>query len=176
MLLPLLYLLLLLNSWWLDGFLSQRFLHLKWMMIKMIRSVMGKKQMTTLIHVIRSRMKVEQGKSCSKADWFKQKWNGPVSCAHTLGPVPLRRRWRGWGGGGAYSIWCDSECCFACWSTPEAILFSWSFHLFLDPGDRAPPASHTKCSVSAGMWYQWLLFFTTTRGTSTSKNQHCMPV
>ena len=24
--------------------------------------------------------------------------------------------------------------CFACWSTPEAILFSWSLHLLLDPG------------------------------------------
>ena len=40
--------------------------------------------------------------------------------------------------------------CFACWSTPEVILFS-----FLDPGYRVSPVSHTKCS---SMWYQWLYF------------------
>ena len=33
---------------------------------------------------------------------------------------------------------------FACWSTREAILFSRSFHLLLDPVYRVSPASHTK--------------------------------
>ena len=33
--------------------------------------------------------------------------------------------------------------CFACRSALEAILFSWSFHLLLDPGYRVSLASHT---------------------------------
>ena len=32
-------------------------------------------------------MKVEVEKSCRKADLFKQKWNGLVSCTQPLGPV-----------------------------------------------------------------------------------------
>ena len=48
-----------------------------------------------------------------------------------------------------------SECfrvhCFACWTSPEVILFSGSFHLLQDPGNRVwSLASHTKRSVSAG--------------------------
>ena len=37
-------------------------------------------------------MKVEVEKSCRKADLFKQKWNGLVSCAQPLGPVHSGRR------------------------------------------------------------------------------------
>ena len=49
--------------------------------------------------------------------------------------------------------------CFACWTSPEVILFSGSFHLLQDPGYRVwSLASHTKCSVSAGTWYQHLYF------------------
>ena len=88
----------------------------------------------------------------------KQKWNGPVSCSQRSysGTCPSE-----WGGGAGseslsfsllardvYGIWSDSVHCFACWSTPEVILFSRSFHLLLDP---VSPASHTKRSVSAGI-------------------------
>ena len=49
--------------------------------------------------------------------------------------------------------------CFACWTSPKMILFSGSFHLLQDPGYRVwSRASHTKCSVSASTWYQWLHF------------------
>ena len=63
--------------------------------------------------------------------------------------------------------------CFACWSTLEAILFSWSFHLLLDPGYRLSPASHRKCCF---IWYviPETLFFTGTRGIFTSKNWHVL--
>ena len=54
--------------------------------------------------------------------------------------------------------------CFACWISPEVILFSGSFHLLQDPGYRVwSLASHTKCSVSAGTWY-WRLYFLLVRG------------
>ena len=59
--------------------------------------------------------------------------------------------------------------CFVCWSPPEVILFSRSFHLLLDPGYRVAAASHTKHSVSAGTWYRY-------KGNLiTGKNRH-MPV
>ena len=49
--------------------------------------------------------------------------------------------------------------CFACWTSPEVILFSGSFHLLQHPGYRVCCLeSHTKCSVSAGTWYQRLYF------------------
>ena len=49
--------------------------------------------------------------------------------------------------------------CFACWTSPEVILFSGSFHLLQDPRYRVwSLASLTKCSVSASTWYQWLYF------------------
>ena len=49
--------------------------------------------------------------------------------------------------------------CFACWTSPEVILFSGCFHLLQDPGYRIwSLASHAKCSVSAGTWY-WQLHF-----------------
>ena len=47
--------------------------------------------------------------------------------------------------------------CFACWTSPEVILFSESFHLLQNPGYRVwSLASHTKRSVSAGTWYRRL--------------------
>ena len=50
--------------------------------------------------------------------------------------------------------------CFACWISPEVILFSGSFHLLQDPGYRVwSLASHTKRSVSAGTWYRRQFFF-----------------
>ena len=72
---------------------------------------------------------------------------------------------------------------FACWSTLEAILFSQSFHLFLDQRYRVSPANCTKLSVSAGMWYGRLYFLLiqgehlpVNSGTcwSISKNQHML--
>ena len=51
--------------------------------------------------------------------------------------------------------------CFACWTSPEMILFSGSFqfHLLQDPGYRVwSLASRTKCSVSANTWC-WRLYF-----------------
>ena len=86
-----------------------------------------------------------------------------VNSTHTLGHVHLRR-WGGGGGGGHFSmqhiwllVWLSVHG-FACWTTPKAILFSRSFHLLLDPVYRVSPASHTKCSVSAGTWYRQLYF------------------
>ena len=40
----------------------------------------------------------------------------------------------------------------------QTILFSWSFHLLLDPVYRVSPASCTKRSVSAGTWYCQVYF------------------
>ena len=49
--------------------------------------------------------------------------------------------------------------CFACWTSPEVIVFSGSFHLLQDPRYRVwSLASHTKCPVSAGTCY-WRLYF-----------------
>ena len=49
--------------------------------------------------------------------------------------------------------------CFACWTSPQVILFSGSFHLLQDPWYIVwSLASHTKRSVSAGTWY-WQLYF-----------------
>ena len=49
--------------------------------------------------------------------------------------------------------------CFACWTSPEVILFSGSFHLLQDPGYRVWfLANHTKRLVSASTWYWWLYF------------------
>ena len=62
--------------------------------------------------------------------------------------------------------------CFACWSTLEAILFSWSLHLLLDPGFRVSPAQlHKALSFS---WYMVpvTLFFSKYKGNVYSKNQH----
>ena len=57
---------------------------------------------------------------------------------------------------GSESFWVH---CFACWTSSEVILFSGSFHLLQDPGYRVRSlASHTKRSVSASSWYQWLYF------------------
>ena len=93
-----------------------------------------------------------------------------VVSTHTLGPVHLRGggggggRGVGGGGGGTSSmrhvrllVWLSVHG-FASWSAPEAILFSRSFHLLLDPVYREPPTSHTKRSVSAGTWYRRLYF------------------
>ena len=74
-----------------------------------------------------------------------------------------------WGGGGGgsllacntYGFWCDwvSMVLLAdLWSTPEAVLFSRSFHLLLDPVYRVSPVSHTKFSVSASTWCRQLYF------------------
>ena len=60
--------------------------------------------------------------------------------------------------------------CFACLSTLEAILFSWSLHLLPDPGFRVSPAQlHKALSFS---WYMVpvTLLFADTRGTFTVKN------
>ena len=47
--------------------------------------------------------------------------------------------------------------CFPCWTSPEVILFSGSFHLLQDPGYRVwSLESHTKRSVSAGTWNRQL--------------------
>ena len=114
------------------------------------------------IDAVWSRAKVE-GKivhhSCFIQTEMKRSGSYLVVNTHTLGPAHLRR---GWGGSllacNRYSFWCDSLYGFACWSTPEMILFSRSFHLLLDPVYRASPASHTKRSVSASTWHWWLYF------------------
>ena len=55
------------------------FLYLKWMMIQMIQSALGKEKndYALLRHAdaVRSRMKAEWEKSYSRADLSKQKWN-----------------------------------------------------------------------------------------------------
>ena len=73
--------------------------------------------------------------------------------------------WRGGGGSllacNTYGFWCDwaSMVLLAdLWSTPEAVLFSRSFHLLLDPVYRVSPVSHTKFSVSASTWCRQLYF------------------
>ena len=93
MLLPLISLLLL-NGWWLDGFLSH-FKHFfvwsrsRWFSWRWARN---KWLYASLRHTdaVRPWMKVEVEKSCRKADLFKQKWNGPVSYTHLTLPT---RRW-----------------------------------------------------------------------------------
>ena len=91
----------------------------------------------------------------SKADLSNQKWNCPVSCSkHSyFGTDPFE------GGGGRGRVLRVKVFSFACWSTQGAILISQSFHLLMDPGYRASPASHTKRSVSAGTWYGAFFFF-----------------
>ena len=129
------------------------------------------------IGAVIARMKPEQGKLYSSQLLYPNRigtvWYLAVS-ANALGPVHSRR-WGGGGGGGGgsvYSMWQVlhlmwlSVHYFPCWSTPEVILFSWSFHLLLDPGYRASPASHKKCSVSASTgtgnitfyWYHGNIF------------------
>ena len=73
-----------------------------------------------------------------------------------------------------YGVCCDSEHSLFCrWSTPEAILFSQSFHLCLDPWHRIFPASHKALSFFWYItWYWWLFFFTGTRSTFTGKTWH----
>ena len=97
--------------------------------------------------------------SCFIQTEMKRSGSYLVVNTHTLGPVHLRR---GWGGSllacNRNSFWCDSLYGFACWSTPEMIWSSRSFHLLLDPVYRASPASHTKRSVSASTWHWWLYF------------------
>ena len=58
------------------------------------------------------------------------------------------------------------ECYFACWSAPEVILFSRSFHLLLNPGYRICLASCTKHSISAHTGTV-TIFFTSARWTFT---------
>ena len=56
--------------------------------------------------------------------------------------------------------------CFACWTSPEVILFNGSFHLLQDPAYRVwSLASHTKHSISARRYLVLVtIFFTGTRG------------
>ena len=65
--------------------------------------------------------------------------------------------------------------CFACWSTPEVILFSRSFHLLLDPVYRVSPASHIKSCLRRYLVPATPSIFNGTRETFTDKNRH-MPV
>ena len=127
---------------------------------------MGEKTHTTVCllrhtDAVRFRMKAEH--ICFIQTVMK--WNSLAVSTHTLGSVHYFEDGVGGGGGllsawDAYGIWCDwAFILFACWSTPEAILFSRSFHLLLDPVYRLSPASRTKRSVSASIWYRRLLFF-----------------
>ena len=64
------------------------------------------------------------------------------------------------------------ECYFACWSAPEVILFSWSFHLLLNPGYRICLASHTKHSVSAHTGTGDFIFYQCTLHCKRNIYQH----
>ena len=134
-------------------------------MIHMIWSGWARKtkQLYASLHhtdAVRSRMKAEWGQivqpSCFIQTEKKLSGSYLVVSTHTSGPVHLK------GGGGTSSMWHIrllvwlSVHGFACWSAPEAILFSQSFHLFLDPVYRVSPADHTKRSASS--WYWWLYF------------------
>ena len=91
-------------------------------------------------------MKPEEEKSVSTAALSKQKRNGPVA---VLGKIPedgrkFLDRFKSYFGSKISSQLLNEAHIyqlqpksatkgFACWSTPEATLFSRSFHLFLDP-------------------------------------------
>ena len=164
----------------------------------MIWSVLSEKTHTVAmlccIISLQFELNVEQGKVYSKADLSNG--NGTVCylAVNTLIVLDLSIQGRGVGVGG-WKVLAVKVCLYFASSVPgvwlvwqwtpavlladqmasEAILFSWILHLLLDPGYTVPPASHTKCSLSASTWYWRLYFFTSTRGTFTSKNQH-MPV
>ena len=82
------------------------FLYLKWMMIQMIQSALGKEKndYALLRHAdaVRSRMKAEWEKSYSRADLSKQKWNmkqsGILLSALILWDLSIQGG--GWVGGG----------------------------------------------------------------------------
>ena len=102
-------------------------------------------------------LKVEQEEPYNKADLSKEIWNGMLSCSrHSHFGIWTFEEVGGGGGGrgrggekgaGSESVYYEHwhvTClasgvricvhCFACWSTPEAISFSQSLHLILDPG------------------------------------------
>ena len=87
--------------------------------------------------LIQFNLKWKQSRKIVQHSCFIQTESYLVVSTHSLGPVHLR-----WGGGGTSSmphvwllVWLSVHG-FACWSTPEAILFSWSIHLLLDPKYR----------------------------------------
>ena len=149
-------------------------------MIQMIWLVLGgeeKKCMLCCALLMQLGLK-QSGKNCTAQLIYPVRngmvWYAAVS-THTLGLFI----WRGRGeGAGSESFLVH---CFACWTwtTPEAILFSLSLHLLLDPGYRLwSLASRTECSVSAGTWY-WQIYFLPVlllgKQLPSSKNWH-MPV
>ena len=111
-------------------------------------------------------MKEEWEKLYSKADLSKQKQNGLVSCSqHSYFGTwlfeegvlevkgfasSMRCVW--------HLVWQQVFTDTVLITTLEAILFSQSFHLHLDPGYWVYLAGHTKCSVSlsASTWYRQL--------------------
>ena len=163
--------LLLLNSWWFDGFFSSCFMDFfDDDTDDLVSAGQEKTHDCMLCCIISMQLDLEwkqSGKNHTAiAKFIYPNRNGtvqyPAVRTHTLRPVHLRLVCGGWGGGlggGGQgfisSMWCVQLLVWqwafiallASWSTLEAILFSWSFHLLLDPGYRVSPASHTKHSL-----------------------------
>ena len=54
---------------------------------------------------------------------------------------------------------------FACWSAPEVVLLSWSFHLLLDPGYRVPVYASLSNSHLACEYKCTTRYINSTKGT-----------
>ena len=148
-------------SWWFNGFLihfNGFFVWSGWWYKRFGWCWVERRKKCMLCCALLMQLGLKQsGENCT-AQLSSQKWNGPVCCSQHSYFWTFPFKEEGGEGAGSESFRVHRFACWT-WTTPEAILFSWSLRLLLDLGYRLwSLASHTKCSVSAGTWYRQLSF------------------